>query len=222
MADEWISPAQAAERLRISERTVWRRMKTGELQSQQTPGGKRQVLIEAALTPSDSWHDALTVVQGQADRQIQLAGAAIGQARELADHLKGEVRRTRRWGAAGWALVALLTVAGGGASWWASRALTMEGARADRLTDKLTDTADRLDSERGTVEALRGTLSQAQGDAQQLHADLTTALTDLAGAAAEARILAGELERARATTRPAGQGGLWRWLKARQAGSGGG
>jgi len=164
MREQWFSVAEAAERLDVSERTVWRRVGKGAYRTRMTPDGRREVL----LTPPDGTSAVLSVVEDQAERGLQAAGAAVQRADRLAEHLAAEVRTARRSARLAWVLVAVLVLAGGLVGWHGVRTSTRTEARAETAEATADNLADRL--------------ADAQADRDRLAAEVLTLTADLAGA----------------------------------------
>ena len=198
MADQWISPRRAAEIIGISERTVWRRVKNGELDSRLSDQGHREIRIESPVTPSDNVSDSLSVIRDQSEREIRVAGTTIEATRHLAEVHLQELHRARRVGLVAWLTTAALvaTIAAGGIFALRTldtteRALDVERAQAanqaERLSDtkeRLTDTTDRLTASETNLQAERAKIDTLQERIQDLQGDIVTAERERANAAA--------------------------------------
>jgi len=208
MSATWLTIKAAAERLKVSERTVWRRLRAGELETRKTPDGVREVAIESPLTPADNLSDALSVVEQQGERQIQVAGAAVGQARELSKHLTDELHRTRRTARVAWSIAAVLTIGVGVGLWASARllgALELEQARAasqattiEQTVDRLAATSERAQALGSQVDALSVERDRLRDAREALVEQRADALVDLAGAKARTATTSAELTVAKA------------------------
>ena len=96
MPDKWLTLAQAAATLKVHPRTVERQIKSGKLQSRRTEAGQMEVMIEV---PEETLRhpEALAVVAGQAENQVQLAlgatSALVKSAQEDARLARTETQR---------------------------------------------------------------------------------------------------------------------------------
>ena len=77
MPDKWVTFAEAAAALKVHPRTVERQIKSGKLQSRRTDAGQLEVLIDIAESSGTS-ADAVSVVAGQAENQVQFAWGPVG------------------------------------------------------------------------------------------------------------------------------------------------
>jgi len=195
MTDQWVSPRRAAEIIGVSERTIWRRVKTSELESRLTDQGAREILVGSPVTPSDNVSDSLSVIRDQAEREIQIAATTIDATRRLANVHLQELNRARRVGLAAWLITATLVVSIAAGGYFAlrtldttERALDAERIHATDQAERLTDTTDRLTAsevdlkaERDKTSTLQDRIQDLQGDivtAERARADAVTALAD--------------------------------------------
>jgi hypothetical protein len=72
MPDKWVTFAEAAAAMKVHPRTVERQIKSGKLQSRRTPAGQLEILIDIPESAAVG-ADALSVVAGQAENQVQFA-----------------------------------------------------------------------------------------------------------------------------------------------------
>ena len=72
MGQQWVSVVEAAAAMKVHTRTIERHIKSGKLQSRRGDDGQVQVSVELPDEP-DPAADALSVVAGQAENQVQLA-----------------------------------------------------------------------------------------------------------------------------------------------------
>ena len=201
----WCSTAEAARKLNLSERTVWRRIGAGGLQSRLTADGRREVLLTPDAS-SDTASEAVSALDHQAERNLQLAGAAVGQARELALHLQADLRAARRGARIAWSLAAALVIAAAVAAWWTTRTVTVKEARADLAEALLAETRARAQAE---VLDLTGRLAEKAADQARLterldrtQDRLNQTLLDLAEARADQACLQADLAAERASRAP--------------------
>ena len=191
MSDQWVSPKRAAATIGVSERTVWRRIRDGEIESRLTGDGKREIRVESTTTPSDNIAESLSVLRENSAREIQVAGAAIDATRKLADVHQAELVRARRVGLVAWLFVAVLVVVVAGGGWYAVRSMTLtesdlsiEQTRSGHLVDRLTDAEHRRVVEEKRAAAIAADLSIARTD----HRHLVDEQTKLQGALVKMKI----------------------------------
>ena len=182
MANQWVSPKRAAELVGISERTVWRRVKNGELESRLSHQGHREILIISPVTASDNVSDSLSVIRDQSEREIRVAGTTIEATRRLADVHLQELHRARRVGLVAWLTTAALVVSIGAGGYFAlrtldttERALYVERINATNQADRLADVTDRLTASEVDLKAERDKTSTLQDRIQDLQGDIVTA-----------------------------------------------
>ena len=170
MAEVWLSVDQAATRLGVSTRTMYRHIKQRACQTRLTDDGKRQVLV-------DDTPDSLAKMS---ERQVQLAGASIGTAHELAEAYKAEAERWRRVGFVAWcctAALGLVIMAGGGYGLYRGTRAVAEAEnkaqnaqkQAQMLQARLSTQEQRENALQARLETLSGKLaaSEAQLDVLQ-------------------------------------------------------
>ena len=182
MADQWVSPGRAAELIGISERTVWRRVKNGELDSRLSDQGHREIRIESPVTPSDNVSDSLSVIRDQSEREIRVAGTTIEATRRLAEVHLQELHRARRVGLVAWLTTAALVAAIAAGGIFAlrtldttERALDVERAQAVDQAERLTDAKERLTASEAALTAERDKTNTLQERIQDLQGDIVTA-----------------------------------------------
>lgn len=165
MPDKWVTFAEAAAAMKVHPRTVERQMKSGKLQSRRTAAGQLEVLIDT-VESVDASADALSVVAGQAENQVQFALGATSAivkttqedarlARVDADRAWEETRVARRgsliaWSAVGAMAVALLIAVG-----WSASTMTrsqVELRHADEQVKTVSDAAGQLKGERDNLQ----------------------------------------------------------------------
>lgn len=193
----WASTTEAATRLGVSERTIRRRAKDGQLPSRLW-GGRRQVRLDppdAATDTPDAEPDNQATEGGQLG-QRQKTGT---DAAELAMLVRGvierrdadtrqELRRARRWAGFGVATAAALVIAAAIGAVWAvqaiERAATAAGvaeARAEATEATRAAEAALATAERERAERLADELIDARADARaaeaMIHAATIEALT---------------------------------------------
>lgn len=151
----WLTVDEAATRLAVSTRTVWRRIGRGQYETRVGAGGRREVLVTPPATSADVLRDSLAAVREQAEAHLAVAGGAVAVSRELADHLRGEVRGARRSARAAWGLVALLVLGAAAGGTWGMRAFGLAEAQAQVLVGRLADIERDRDLLTGDVAAAR-------------------------------------------------------------------
>jgi hypothetical protein len=164
MSDKWVTIAEAAAALKVHPRTVERQLKSGKLQSRRADGGQLEVQIDVPESQGLG-AEALSVVAGQAENQVQLALGATSTlvktaqedarlARLDAERAWEETRIARRGSVVAWSVVGVMAVAMTVAVGWTSSALTrsqVELAHAADQVKTVSDTAGQLAAERDNL-----------------------------------------------------------------------
>jgi hypothetical protein len=208
MPDKWLTLAEAAIALKVHPRTVERQIKSGKLQSRRTEGGQLEALISVADEISSA-SEALAVVAGQAENQVQLAlgatSALVKSAQEDARLARTETQRAwseariaRRGAGAAWATVGVMAAGLMVAVGWTSSALTrsqVELHHSVRQVQEMSDTVEKLSTER---EHLRGQIEDANERRARVEGELAARMVADRVAASLAT------PRSAATTHPAG------------------
>ncbi len=219
MTGTWLSVKEAAVRLEASERTVWRRIKEGRLESRETPEGRRQVCVEVPLAPADTIRDALTVVRDVAEQNEQAAGGMLTLARERAEFAEGialTAKRSSRWA---WGAVAAMVVISGIITGIIGWRLSSTTTTVEHLTDANATTesqlSDAIDANKAADDRLEAVTAQLvgvkadydtlAGTAARTRDELSDARKDLA----DARAAAIEAAAIDAMTPPAPDGPGW-------------
>lgn len=187
----WVTTDEAAMRLGVSERTIRRRVKGGQIPTR-VWGGRRQVRLDPPDTPDstpDTGADGSDAEAGQHGHR-QMTGTMTGTtAAELATLtrdiierqdvvVRQDLRRARRWAGLGLTATIVLIAGAAGGGVWAVRAIeqaaTAAGiaeARADAAEASLADEAILLDAEREFSRKLAAELVDAKADAAAAEAE---------------------------------------------------
>ncbi|HEX4124485.1 MAG TPA: hypothetical protein VHY37_07140 [Tepidisphaeraceae bacterium] len=134
MGQQWVSVVEAAAAMKVHTRTIERHIKSAKLQTRRGDDGQVQVLVELPDEP-DPAADALSVVAGQAENQVQLAlgttSAIVRSAQEdarlarlNADQAWEETYVARRGSRAAWTLVGVMVIGTIVAVGWCTSRLT--------------------------------------------------------------------------------------------------
>ncbi len=201
MPDKWVTLAQAAAALKVHPRTVERQIKNGKLQSRRTDAGQLEVSVDLP-EESTTASEALAVVAGQADNQVQLAlGAtsALVKAAQEDAHLArtetlrawSEARIARRGAGVAWATLGIMSAGLMVAVGWASSTMT-------HSKDEVRHSSFQIQQLSDTVVQLSATRDQLRGDLEVANVKRAHAEGELA-----ARQMAALRQNA-PTTRPAG------------------
>jgi hypothetical protein len=164
MSDKWVTFAEAAAALKVHPRTVERQIKSGKLQSRRTDAGQLEVLIDVVETV-DASSEALSVVAGQAENQVQLALGATSAlvksaqddaqlARSHAERAWEETRLARYGARLAWSLVGTMTIAVIVAVGWTATTMTRAQVELKHASDQvktLSDTAGQVAVERDSL-----------------------------------------------------------------------
>jgi hypothetical protein len=173
MPDKWVTFAEAAAALKVHPRTIERQMKSGKLQSRRTDAGQLEVLIDIPETMGTS-ADALSVVAGQAENQVQFAlgatSAIVKTAQEDArlarldsERAWEETRVARRGSLIAWSTVGVMVVALLVAVGWTASAMTRSQVELRHAAEQVKVVSDTA----GQVTAERDNLRQQLADANE-------------------------------------------------------
>jgi hypothetical protein len=187
---EWVVVEDAAQRLGISVRTVYRRIKAGELVTQCQTDGRTLVRMPADSDTVTERHNAEVVdlLRQQAGRAEALALTVV-QASDRIDaerastlaEAKAATVAAKRAAWSGWAVAACLLASVAAVAVWGL-------AVADRLSDTVTR-AETAEAATDGVRAELGDMTQRHTLSQEQHA---ATVADLAARHAEAATEAGE------------------------------
>lgn len=154
MPEQWVSVVEAAATLKVHTRTIERHIKSGKIESRRAEDGQLQVLIDMPEQPSMA-PDALSVVAGQAENQVQLAlgtTSAIVRtaqedarlARRDAERAWDETHSARRGARVAWIGVALMAAGIVGAVGWSSARMTRATVELEHATGQLQKLSDEV------------------------------------------------------------------------------
>lgn len=234
---EWISLAEAADRLDLNKRAVKRWIRSGRLQSRASADGRmvvsrqdveslREELFAAAVTaepetisPSPSFdesprrrskgQDPIRALQQQADRSIQIAGAAFHEARQLAaayreelhtarkEH-REELRRARRAGRTAWTLATAALLAAAGGAWFVGRQFgdrRVHEIRASHLRERLEAARAENEQLQKQLQTLRDASEKTASELRQARLTQADAVGQLAAFRAHAEQLTRQIAR---------------------------
>jgi hypothetical protein len=167
----WLGLTEAAAALGVSVRTVQRRVKTGELEHQDMPGGRVSVAVRTDATDGGQAADELVHLRTQVDTTNRMTAALVAMAEREGKVLADRVRQTeaalvttRRHRTVAWTAAAVFAVVAGvtaGVSWTTSARVAEAEERL--LTATAAEAAARKDAEhlRQAVAVLSGDLADA-------------------------------------------------------------
>jgi len=173
MPDKWVTFAEAAAALKVHPRTVERQIKSGKLESRRTAAGQLEVLIDIADSVGLG-ADALSVVAGQAENQVQFAlgatSAIVKTAQEDArlarldsERAWEETRVARRGSLMAWSTVGVMAVALVVAVGWTASAMTRSQVELRHAAEQVKTVSDAA----GQLTAERDNLRQQVADANE-------------------------------------------------------
>jgi outer membrane murein-binding lipoprotein Lpp len=154
MSDKWVTFAEAAAALKVHPRTVERQIKSGKLQSRRTAAGQLEVMIDVVET-IDASSEALSVVAGQAENQVQFALGATSAivkgaqedarlARMDAERAWDETRIARRGSRLAWSLVGTMAVALVLAVGWTASSMTRAQVELKHASEQVKTLSDNV------------------------------------------------------------------------------
>ncbi len=91
MAEKFVSIREAADSLKISERTLYRKIDRGEIESRLTDNGHREVKIDVPLTSGELSEEHLKAAKDTVDNQQKLTAIAIATTNQLSEQIKTEL-----------------------------------------------------------------------------------------------------------------------------------
>ena len=164
MPDKWVTFVEAAAALKVHPRTVERQLKSGKLQSRRTDAGQLKVLVDMPETASPA-ADALSVVAGQAENQVQLALGATSAivktaqedarlARLDAERAWDETRVARRSSLIAWSAMSVMAAVMLVAVGWTASTLTRSQVEMQHANDQaktMSESARQLSAERDNL-----------------------------------------------------------------------
>ncbi len=183
MPDKWVTLAQAAAALKVHPRTVERQIKNGKLQSRRTEAGQLEVSIEV-LAETTSASEALAVVAGQADHQVQLAlgatSALVKAAQDDAQLARSETQRAwseariaRRGAGVAWATLGIMAAGLMVAVGWASSTMTRSQVELKHSAVQIQQMSDTVVQLSASREELRTELEVANVKRAHAEGELT-------------------------------------------------
>jgi outer membrane murein-binding lipoprotein Lpp len=207
MSDKWVTFAEAAAALKVHPRTVERQIKGGKLQSRRTAAGQLEVMIDVVET-LDANSEALSVVAGQAENQVQFALGATSAivksaqedaqlARMDAERAWDETRIARRGSRLAWSLVGTMAVALVLAVGWTASSMTRAQVELKHASEQVKTLSDNV----GQVASERDHLREQMADSNEKRARAEGELSGRVSADNQAASVMLQ-ERQKPTTRP--------------------
>jgi len=138
VAEKWVSPAEAASILGVSERTIRKRVARGEYEARDAAGGRREVLVEVPERSEDV-RNVFRAADQAADRQIQIASAAVGLAESHAETYRRDLKAAKWSARLAWLVVAALVSASSWGLWRVTRTITTQEGELKTATGRLAD-----------------------------------------------------------------------------------
>jgi hypothetical protein len=172
MSTRWMSMADAANELKISTRTLQRRIQAGRLQTM-TDAGRRLVAVDVAdnrdnvadnvadtvADMADTAASTIQTAQGQAAALTIMADRVTSMANTRLDELHQDVQAARRSARAGWTLAAAGFAVAALAGLWSVRAVGDANARQAAADAARTNLAAQAETERVRVSELQDKLA---------------------------------------------------------------
>jgi outer membrane murein-binding lipoprotein Lpp len=206
MSDKWVTLAEAAAALKVHPRTVERQTKSGKLQTRRTAAGQLEVLIDVAET-FDASSEALSVVAGQAENQVQLAIGATSAlvknaqedarlARMDAERAWNETRIARYGARLAWSLVGTMSIALVVAVGWTASTMTRAQVELKHASEQVKTLSDSVGQVAGERDQLRQQLAQSDEKRARAEGELSGRVS------ADEQAAAVSLQKEQPSTRP--------------------
>ena len=202
-SQQWVSVAEAARELGVSERTIWNRIRRGKLETRQGESGRKEVLLVTADDTEggpETFQDRFQSYQEASTRQIQIASTAVVLAEKHAETYQQELKRVRWSARAAWCLVFAGAVAGGGVAWYiAQQAGVVNVARAEAtvMNRQAQDAHKERDLARTQADLVRKDAREARQEARQARQDADKARMEAAEASRRLQKALADLEATR-------------------------
>jgi hypothetical protein len=206
MSDKWVTFAEAAAAMKVHPRTVERQIKSGKLQSRRTDAGQLEVLIDMPETVTAA-SDALSVVAGQAENQVQFAlgatSAIVKTAQEDARLARLESERAwqetnvaRRGTLIAWSTVAVMAAALIVAVGWTAATITRSQVELQHAADQVKTASEDARQSSTERDNLRAQLADANEKRARAEGELSGRVS------ADNQTVALALRKQEPTTRP--------------------
>lgn len=91
MADKWVSVSDACQLLEVSERTLYRKIKDGKIESRMTEDGRREVMLSVPLSQEELAEGHLKLASETVDNQLKIVATALGSTEMVSKRMQAEL-----------------------------------------------------------------------------------------------------------------------------------
>ena len=220
MAASWLTPAEAAAMMKVSVRTLRRKIQRGEVAARTSDNGRQEVRVDTMAANGgqvavNESHLA-TINTGLANRLADHADMEIARFEQTCRRVEHDLTRSRRIGAMGWVLVFVLLAGGIGAAWKGARILAQAESqaetarvRAETLQADLSIARTEKDAVRVSLATITDALQEQTAATREKSAEVLTLRAELAQARTTAgratwfrQVLGAFYQAGQVTTRP--------------------
>jgi excisionase family DNA binding protein len=91
MAEKWVSVSEACQLLQVSERTLYRKIKDGKLETRMTDDSHREVLLTVPMTKEEIAEGHLKLASETVDSQLKIVATALGSTELVNKRMQAEL-----------------------------------------------------------------------------------------------------------------------------------
>jgi excisionase family DNA binding protein len=91
MAEKWVSVSEACQLLQVSERTLYRKIKDGKIESRMTDDSHREVLMAVPMTKEEIAEGHLKLASETVDSQMKIVATALGSTELVNKRMQAEL-----------------------------------------------------------------------------------------------------------------------------------
>jgi excisionase family DNA binding protein len=91
MAEKWVSVSEACQLLQVSERTLYRKIKDGKIESRMTDESHREVLMAVPMTKEEIAEGHLKLASETVDNQMKIVATALGSTELVNKRMQAEL-----------------------------------------------------------------------------------------------------------------------------------
>lgn len=179
MARFWTSIADAAEWLGVEQQDIVKQADDAKLPSRTLDDGTREVQIDIAGPKGQAnFTQALEVIDQTTKRELQAAGVAIGQARNLAGHMENSLRIARIGNYVAWGLLVALLIGAAIVNHVFNKAIADKDSQIGVLTERLADAKKQIAEQESKIASLTKRGEDLFGDRERNAAQLAAVQTE--------------------------------------------
>lgn len=91
MAEKWVGVSEACQLLQVSERTLYRKIKDGKIESRMTDNSHREVLVAVPMTKEEIAEGHLKLASDTVDNQLKIVATALGSTELVNKRMQAEL-----------------------------------------------------------------------------------------------------------------------------------